>query len=73
MTNVVAKELGEMKKAEEKEEVKGKELRAQVMAVFEEVNTNNNSGVPVSSNSSTSTSTGDFVLRSILKKDRSKC
>ena len=56
-----------MKKAEEKEEVKEKELKAQFIAILEEVKTNTNSGASVSSNTATST----FILNGILKKTRS--
>ena len=62
---LVTKELGDIKKAEEKEEVKEKELRNQVMAISEEVKENTNMNVPGSSvclNSATS----NFVLKSIL-------
>ena len=37
VSKLVANELGNMKKAEDKEEVKGKELRTRVMAILEEV------------------------------------
>ena len=37
LSKLVAKELGEMNKAEEKEEVKGKELKAHVVSILEEV------------------------------------
>ena len=37
VSKLFAKELGNMKKAEEKEEVKGKELKSQVMVILEEV------------------------------------
>ena len=47
---LVAKELVEIKKAEEKEKVKGKELKPQAIAIFEEAKTNTNSGASVSSN-----------------------
>ena len=72
VSKLVAKELVEMKKAEEKEEVKGKELKAQVMAILEEAKTTTNSGAFVSSNSTTSVAASNSVLKSILKKAGSK-
>ena len=41
VSKLVAKDLGEMEKAEKKEEVKGKELNAQVMDVPEKIKTTN--------------------------------
>ena len=61
-----------MKKAEEKEEVKGKELKAHIMAIFEEARTNTNSGASVSSNSATSEAARNSLLKSILKKAGAK-
>ena len=61
-----------MKKEEEKEEVKGKELKDQVMTILEEVKANTNSGTSVSSNSVTSAAITKSVLKSILKKAESK-
>ena len=72
VSKLVAKELVEMKKAEEKEEVKGKELKAQVMAIREEVKTNTNSGTSVSSNSATSEAAIYSAFKSILKKAGAK-
>ena len=43
-----------MKKAEEKEEVKGKELKDQVMSILGEFKTKTNLGTSVSSTSATS-------------------
>lgn len=68
MSKLVAKELSDMKKAEEKEEVKGKELKAQVIAILEEDKTNTNSGASVSSNLDASTDASNSVLKKILKK-----
>ena len=64
MSKLIAKQLVEMKKAEEKEEDKGRELKAQIMAILEEAKTNTNTGASVSSNSATSNS----LLKGILKK-----
>ena len=61
-----------MNKTEEKEEVKRKELKAQVMDILEEVKTNTNSVASVSSNSATSADTSDSILKSILKEAGSK-
>ena len=72
VSKLVAKELVEMKKAEEKEEVKGKELKAQVMAILEEAKTNTNSGASVSSNSAPSVATSNSLLKGILKKAGAK-
>ena len=49
VSKLVANELGELKTAEEKEKVKGEELKAQVMAILEEVKTKTNSGTFTSS------------------------
>jgi len=71
VSKLVAKELGDMKKAEEKEEAKDQELRTQVIAILEEVkaSTNRNgAGASVSSNAAIESS----VLKSILKKAGSK-
>ena len=61
-----------MKKAEQKEEVKGKDLKAQVMDILEEAKTTTNSGASISSNSATSVAASNFVLKSILKKAGAK-
>ena len=61
-----------MKKAEEKEEVKGKELKTQVMVILEEAKTSTNSGASMSSNSATSAAASNSVLKSILKKAGAK-
>ena len=68
MSKLVAKQLVEMKKAEEKEEDKGRELKAQVMAILEEAKTNTNTGASVSSNSTSSVDTSNSLLKGILKK-----
>ena len=72
MSKTVAKELEETKTAEEKVEVKGKEIKTQVMAILEEDKTKNNSGASVSSNSSTSVATSNSVLKISLKKAGAK-
>ena len=61
-----------MKKAEEKEEVKGKDLNDQVIDILEEAKTTTNSGAFASSNSATSVAASNSVLKSILKKAGSK-
>ena len=73
MPKLVANELVEMKKSEEKEEVKGKALKDQVMAIIEEPKPNTNSGASVSSNSATSVDTSNSVLKSMFEKARAKC
>ena len=67
VSKLVAKELGELKKAEKKEEVKGQELKNQIMDILKEAKSHpsgNVSGASASSESSTSTT----MLRGILKK-----
>ena len=61
-----------MKKAEEKEEDKGRELKSQIMAILEEAKTITNTGASVSSNSATSVATSNSLLRGILKKTGAK-
>ena len=72
MSKLVAKELAETKKAKEKEEVKGKYIKAHVMSILEEAKTNTNSVASVSFNSATSAASSNSVLKSILKKATSK-
>ena len=72
VSKLVAKELAETNKAEQKKEVKGEELKAQVMDILEEAIRTTNLGAPVSSNSATIQAASNSVLKSILKKDRAK-
>ena len=72
LPKLVDKELWEIKKAEEREEFKEKEIKAYIMAILEEVKANANSGASTSSNSAISPATSNSLLKSILKKTGSK-
>ena len=64
VSKLIPKELRDMDKSEEKEEVKGKDLKSQVIAILEEVKTNTNLSAFVSSN----TATSNPILKSNSKK-----